>query len=242
MKAITYLLTVLACGFAGYAVAADLSPRSASPMSPPAASWAGFYLGVDGGLTLDAPFKFDTGAFTDATKVNPRGGTFGGHAGHTWQSGSFVYGLEVFAAWNGSSKTVALEEGANLNTKVDYFGSASAILGVTLFNDAVLVYGRGGLGFAHTAATVTEVLSAKELAVGVVPESASAFEVHYGPVIGAGAAWRVLGSPNWLLRVDYQHYMLNKVSYGFGGAAQVNVPASLNLDVITAGLSYKFNP
>lgn len=242
MKALTLLITALACASAGYAVAADLPTRYTAPMAPAPASWAGFYLGIDAGLTLDAPFKFDTSAFTTGTKVDPRGGTFGGHAGHTWQSGGFVYGLEVFAAWNGGSKTVALDEGANLNTKVDYFGSASAILGVTLLNDAVLVYGRGGLGFAHTAATVTEVLSAKELAIGVVPDSASAFEVHYGPVIGAGAAWRVFGSSNWLLRVDYQHYMLNKVSYGFGGAAQVNVPVSLNMDVITAGLSYKFNP
>jgi len=248
MKFFSLVITALAYGFAGYAVAADLPVAKApyaAPLTP--ASWAGYYLGADAGLTLDSPFKFDiTGA--DIAKVNPRGGTFGGHAGHNWQTGVFVYGLELNAFWNGSSKTLALDEGVNLNTKVDYFGSARAKLGLTLFNDAVLLYGTGGIGFAHTAATVTETLLpnpgpvAAITAAVIAPTtlSSSAFEVHYGPVVGLGAEWRIFGSQNWLLRVDYQHYMLSKTSYAFGGASQANVPASLNMDVITAGLSYKF--
>lgn len=247
MRSLTLLLTALACGFAGYAAAADLPYKAAPAPLPLPASWAGYYIGVDGGVTLDAPFKFNTEG-TSVTRIDPRGGTFGGHAGHNWQTGPFVYGLELFAAWNGNSKTLALDPGVNLNAKVDYFGSASARVGVALLNDAVLVYGRAGIGLAHTAATVTETVLpdvgpiAAITAAPVAPRvfASSAFEVHYGPVVGGGLEWRIFGSSSWLLRVDYQHYMLSKTSYAFGGAAQVNVPASLNMDVLTAGLSYKF--
>lgn len=248
MKALTLFLTALACGFAGYAAAADLPTYKAAPMPLPApASWAGYYIGIDGGVTLDSPFKFNASG-TTVTKIDPRGGTFGGHAGHNWQTGPFVYGIELFAAWNGNSKTVDLGHGLDLNAKVDYFGSASARIGLALFNDAVLVYGRGGIGLAHTAATVTETVLPNLgpiAAITAAPAaplvlSSSAFEVHYGPVIGGGLEWRIFGSSSWLLRADYQHYMLSKTSYAFGGAAQANVPASLNIDVLTAGLSYKF--
>lgn len=235
MKFLSLVITALACGFAGYATAADL-PVTKAPYAAPMApvTWAGFYIGVDGGLTLDAPFKFNT-SLTTVTKIDPRGGTFGGHAGHNWQTGAFVYGFEFDALWNGSSKTVPVGIGANLNSKVDYFGSATARVGISMFNDIALLYARGGLGFAHTAATVTVV------PVEAPTISSSAFEVHYGPVVGAGLEFRLFGSSSWLLRVDYQHYMLSKTSYAFGGSVmQANIPASLNLDVITAGLSYKF--
>jgi outer membrane immunogenic protein len=238
MRFLTLLATALACGYAGYAAAADMPIKAYAPPVLPL-TWAGYYIGIDGGVTLNSPFKFSA-VGTDVTKVDPRGGTFGGHAGHNWQTGPLVYSLEIDAFWNGNSKTVPLGELTTLNTKVDYFGSATAKLGLALFNDAVLLYGRGGIGFAHTAATVTETIPGITLLAPVTTLTSSAFEVHYGPVVGLGAEWRMFGSSSWLLRVDYQHYMLSKTSYAFGGAAQVNVPASLNMDVLTAGLSYKF--
>lgn len=247
MKALTMIFTALACGLAGYASASAADLRAAPMVTiPPASSWAGFYIGGDAGLTLDAPFKFDTVDFSDGAKINPRGGTFGGHAGHNWESGGFVYGLEAFAAWNGNSKTALLDKAGTttLNAKVDYFGSVSARVGLSLINDNFLIYARGGLGFAHTSATVTqtEVVAPaiSLLAASTFIDTAKAFEVHYGPVVGLGLEWKMFGSSNWLLRVDYQHYMLGRTSYPFGGDFQGNTSASLNLDVITAGLSRKF--
>lgn len=242
MRTLTLLLTALACGFAGYASAADMPvQRKAPPLYAPAAdSWAGFYLGVDAGYTFDAPIKFATD-FTDVTRINPRGGTFGAHAGHNWQTGPFVYGLELFAAWNGRSSTVEVDRDATLSAKVDYFGSARAKLGLALGD--FLFYGTGGIGLAHTTARVTEtpvvVLPALEL-LAVAPRTSEAFSVSYGPVVGAGVEWRLFGSSSWLLRADWQHYMLGHNTFSFAGGLQTNVAASQNIDVITAGLSYKF--
>lgn len=239
----TRLFAVIALALAMSPVfGADLPVNKAySPMAAPG-GWAGFYLGVDAGYTFDAPFKFSDNR--DVFKVDPRGGTFGGHAGHNWQSGPFVYGVELFAAWNGNSATEQVDKFATLNAKVDYFGSATARLGLTLGND-LLLYGRGGIGFAHTAATIRETTPVSLLVLAptaTVTDTSSAFAVHYGPVVGAGIEWRMFGSSSWLLRVDYQHYALGKTSYAFGGDIQANIPASVNLDVVTAGLSYKFGP
>src|SRR4051812_46720649 len=97
------------------ALGADLPVNKAySPMAAPG-GWAGFYLGVDAGYTFDAPFKFSDNR--DVFKVDPRGGTFGWHAGHNWQSGPFVYGVELFAAWNGNSATEQVDKFATLNAK-----------------------------------------------------------------------------------------------------------------------------
>src|SRR5258708_7402399 len=110
MKFLTLLLTALAYGFAGYAVAADL-PVAKAPYAAPVlpGTWAGYYIGLDGGVTIDSPINFAT-SLTGGTKIDPRGGTFGAHAGHNWQTGAFVYGVEIFAAWNGHSKTMDVGE------------------------------------------------------------------------------------------------------------------------------------
>jgi opacity protein-like surface antigen len=77
------LLAVLAAGFAGGAIAADLPAKAPSAQYMPAWSWAGFYAGVHdaavrGGTTFSDPFG--PSIFGDRTPTPGYG--FGGQIGY----------------------------------------------------------------------------------------------------------------------------------------------------------------
>src|SRR3981081_1717206 len=103
-----YLLaTVSGIVLIGAAQAADLPVAfKAAPME--SASWAGFYLGVQGGAArheasfndLDGFVEF--GGLPATQSTSKTGGLFGGYAGYNWQDRSFVYGVESDISWGGA--------------------------------------------------------------------------------------------------------------------------------------------
>jgi hypothetical protein len=100
---------------AGVAGAADLAVKA-----PPVilSDWAGFYIGINGG----GGWADNTNAseFGDL-KTKPSGGLVGGHAGHNWQYGTVVTGLEVDFDGADLKNTVRPfpDFGNTLTTKVD---------------------------------------------------------------------------------------------------------------------------
>ena len=241
----------------GSALAADL-PIAKAPPPAIAASWAGFYLGVHGGYG----WKNDEFSQSPASQLqNPQsvngiksqGAVYGAQAGYNWQFGRVVTGLEIdFSATdikgsNGVRDFIDLGGGftaatsATLGENVKYLGSARARLG-WLPSDNVLLYGTAGLAWERLDFTQT---SSVILTPG--PDTALIFFRNpmnkFGWVAGVGAEV-MLGSPNWIGRLEYLHYDFGQVqdaaSSVQAGVSIISTAGSQRIDVVRAGVSYKF--
>ena len=241
----------------GSALAADL-PIAKAPPPAIAASWAGFYLGVHGGYG----WKNDEFSQSPASQLqNPQsvngiksqGAVYGAQAGYNWQFGRVVTGLEIdFSATdikgsNGVREFIDLGGGftaatsATLGENVKYLGSARARLG-WLPSDNVLLYGTAGLAWERLDFTQT---SSVILTPG--PDMALIFFRNpmnkFGWVAGVGAEV-MLGSPNWIGRLEYLHYDFGQVqdaaSSVQAGVSIISTAGSQRIDVVRAGVSYKF--
>jgi outer membrane immunogenic protein len=249
------LLAFAAAG-AGSAIAADIAARPAAPpplgVPPVMPEWAGFYIGINGGggwgRTSFESQSFFTETFLGTTfsstpflppNASPSGGIFGFQAGHNWQWGPVVGGLEIdfdgasikdtsTFFFTGIPSTTFTQE-----TKIDELASARARLGYLIFPNWLL-YGTVGLGWAHMRFNNTETF--------VVPGesffgSSSTFANEFGWVVGAGLEWQFI--PHWLLRGEWLHYDFGRDTIvGLEGLGTIN--ARTTVDVARAALSYKF--
>lgn len=239
----------------GSALAADLPLVKAPPAA--IASWAGFYLGAHGGYgwKRDDFSQSEADFFFAPARINgirSQGAVYGAHAGYNWQFGRVVTGLEIdFSATdikgsNGVSETVVAPVASSSDTlgeNVKYLGSARARLG-WLPTDKVLLYG--------TAGPAWERLDQTEVASQVVQPANSSFisirspTDKFGWVAGVGAE-AMLGSPNWIGRIEYLHYDFGQVATARsisntapGSNSDVSTGGSQTIDVVRAGISYKF--
>ena len=185
-------------------------------------SWAGFYLGVQGGYawgdTAHSSVFADTGSF------DLNGSLAGVTWGTNWQRGNWVYGFESdfsFADIDGSVPlgicgTACFTEIRNLSTSRVRLGYA---------NDKSLVYVTGGLAYGEVRAGIN----------GLVDDD----KTRFGWAAGFGAEWRF--APNWSLKADYIHVDLgDRKNYGGGGPAEVDV--DVTADIVRVGVNYNLGP
>jgi outer membrane immunogenic protein len=251
------LLASVAAG-AGAAVAADFGVRpAAAPVVAPVASpppyiseWAGFYIGIHGGGG-SGHTSFDPGFFTSdgfafgitpvsPPNLSPSGAVFGGQAGHNWQWGPLVGGLEIDfsgADLNESETFTSLAVPDALFSaehKIDALASARARLGYLIFPNWLL-YGTAGLGWAHSRFTTTETF------LGIF-NSQTSYTNEFGWVAGAGLEWKF--AEHWFLRGEWLHYDFGKnnlfESLVPGGPLVEQNTARTTVDIGRAALSYKF--
>jgi outer membrane immunogenic protein len=123
---------------AGGAQAADMAmPYKAPPLEPAAASWAGWYVGVNAGA-----------AWQHANTTSPYGQAItdvsgfigGGQLGYNWQDGNFVYGLE--GDISGLTGT-ASKAGGLVSNKIDWLSTVRGRMGLAVGN--TMAYVTGGL-------------------------------------------------------------------------------------------------
>jgi outer membrane immunogenic protein len=239
----------------GSALSADL-PVAKAPPPAVAASWAGFYLGVHGGYGWKQDDFSQSEAFQLQTPqsingIRSQGAVYGGQAGYNWQFGRVVTGLEIdFSATdikgsNGVTETVPFGGGTfttaiTLGEQVKYLGTARARLG-WLPTDNVLLYGTAGLAWERLDATST----ASQIITPNTQTVSQRLPIDkFGWVAGIGAEV-MLGSPNWIGRVEYLHYDLGQVATSSlliqaGGFRDASTAGSQHIDVVRAGVSYKF--
>ena len=208
----------------GSALSADLPVAKALPPAF-AASWAGFYLGVHGGYGWKQDDFSQSEAFQLQTPqsingIRSQGAVYGGQAGYNWQFGRAVTGLEIdFSAAdikgsNGVTETVPFGGGTfttaiTLGEQVKYLGTARARLG-WLPTDNVLLYGTAGLAWERLDTTST----ASQIATPAPNTQIVSLRTpidKFGWVAGIGAEV-MLGSPNWIGRVEYLHYDLGQTA------------------------------
>jgi outer membrane immunogenic protein len=225
--------------------------------------------GIDGVLSDDFVFLDDqslTGFRMNEPKA--KGWVFGGHAGYNVQlSPNWVGGFEIdysaadikddqshsvkFGIIDGEGGIIGTGTATrSLAAKIDALASARVRLGVLLSQD-LLLYGTGGVAFARTKATGVDA------SVTTTPADFPALNFtdtirsdtdHWGWAAGVGGEWRVFGAGSgWSLRAEYLHYDLGRSTHTFSGICTpecgkytTSIDASLRVDVVRGGLSYKF--
>jgi outer membrane immunogenic protein len=235
------------------------APGSSDPAAERRDRWSGFYLGVHGGYG-SSKNDFATVVPFDPTLtiggIDADGGVFGGHAGYNWQRGAIVAGLEIdISASNmrGHSNTLTEDLGGGVlstvrfSDDIQYLGSARARLGLAMGSAAgpsLMLYATGGLAWERVDRTETFAITD-----GFVTDFARMRTPHdyFGFVIGAGAE-AMLGSGDWIARLEYLHYDFGSVEQTIAQDVVFFGPPGTfadregrqTIDVVRGGVSYKF--
>jgi len=227
-------------------LAADLPVKAPPvPYIPPQYNWTGFYIGANVGGGAPSATIFD--AITDVAVTSVGKGAFfgGGQVGYNYQFSPYaVVGLEWFfdgIASSNSNSTFFVPTTIPVTPRIGTFFSASgqadwvttitARLGVTGPQmDHVLIYTKGGGGWAQWSATLTDLAN---LASGSVSKTTS------GWVWGAGIEWAF--AQNWTAKFEYQYLGLSNISFNPGFFVTPLNTRNPNVQMATVGINYLFN-
>ncbi len=213
----------LALGFGQQVSAAELPVHAAPVAAAPAAlapavaaTWTGFYIGVNaGGAWQSCPdwsFKSDVTPKTTVNTGCPGFGAVGGlQTGYIWQFASaWVAGVEGDISWASLQDHRSLQPAAvlpnavatqslQMSASTQWLSSARARLGVVAWN--TLWYATGGAAWTSVEYNATSVFT---LLGTPLQNSFSATRTKTGWVAGAGAEW--MATTNILLRAEYLYY------------------------------------
>ena len=220
------LLSVLMAGVASSALAADLpttkGPPPAPYLPPPAFSWTGFYIGVNGG------WGFSDTQHDSFGDIN--GGVVGGTVGYNYQINQFVIGFEADADWadiRGRNFAFTIEDphgfGNNKLTS-DFMTTERARLGYAW--DRTLFYVTGGYAGIDTKGSFSDSLG----------EFGSEHVWHNGGIVGAGIEYAFTN--NITFKGEYLFAPLQSRTY-FGGTF-AETRTDLDISLVRVGLNYKF--
>jgi outer membrane immunogenic protein len=255
MKMKTVLLaTVALSALATVASAADLAPRYAKTpmMASPVYSWTGFYLGLNAGAASTNPSLSAVANGIDyvdehtffAPASRNTGFIGGGQVGYNYQSGTAVLGVEADAAWLDSKSSVSTiadpfyHSGgtATFSESLDWVATLRGRAGIAAA-PSLLLYVTGGLA----AGGVNVKYSNAAGDYGALTNTVSNKNTKFGWAAGFGAEYALGG--NWSVKGEYLRISLDdaKVStVNLDSGLQGSVLVSQDIDVIRAGINYKF--
>jgi len=221
------------CVFA--AQAADLPPKrvpaAVAPVAyaPPVYNWSGFYVGGNLGAGF-ANSKWSDPITGANNTFNKNGFIGGGQVGVNWQINALVLGVEGDFDWTGLKGSGHDSVGNTINTDTQWTSTVTGRVGAAF--DRLLVYGKGGVAFAHANDSLNDIFGS----------TVSASETRTGWTAGAGLEYAF--APNWSAKIEYDYL-------GFGSET-LNLPtsgfptyssnASQNIQEVKAGINFKFGP
>lgn len=234
-----HLLSTLALAvLAGPAFAADPFSDRQTPVflnPPPYFSWGGFYVGADigGGLAnLNANSAGRT--FNSSTS----GVIGGGRVGFNYHLDQLVIGLEgdFYGSGISSNKYFPVPD-LNLNRSQGWLAAVNGRLGYAVYRTQF--YALGGVAFAQGNSTYAagRFLAHTAARLGL-PTSVGVSHTFTGVDVGGGVEYGF--TDNVIGRLEYRYYYFGGWNYSGNAWIQQN-QASLNNNVVTLGLSYKFN-
>jgi outer membrane immunogenic protein len=247
-KALLVGISLAAVGTAP-ALAADLAPRTYTKapayMPAPIYSWAGFYIGLNGGggsshncwdLTSVAGVPVAVGSVREGCH-DATGGMAGGQVGYRWQASNWVFGLEAQGDWanlKGSNLGSPAAFGSVLTnqTKIDAIGLFTGQVGYAWNN--VLWYAKGGAALTHDK--YNGIATATGIALG------QASETRWGGAVGTGV--EVGFAPGWSVAVEYDHLFMGSgnntfTSFATGAVTRVD-SIKQDVDMGTVRVNYTF--
>jgi outer membrane immunogenic protein len=239
---------------AGGAHAADM-PLKAPPVAPPAPTWTGWYIGINGGGVWgsDHTSVVDVGpdgffavanvpavTTNGSQSVHMSGGLAGGQVGFLFQAGQTILGLEAGFDWTGlqGSRNIGptvypVTPGStftwNRQGKQDGLFTLLGRIGINA--GTWYPYLTGGLAVAHQSYTATYI---DTFYPGT---SVNAFSKDVaGGAVGGGVEFRV--ADHWLLRGEYLYMQFN----GFGGNGLITCTAGVGACGVPANMTtFHFN-
>jgi outer membrane immunogenic protein len=253
------LASAAACLGSSPSRAGDLFDRGTSLKDvEPVQTWAGFYIGANGGYAFNAnnnknivAFDPHFGIAETVQRSEPAGGFGGAQAGYNWQYNRFVFGVEAdeqIADIEGNKFTFSPVAGGldnTLHSEVEWFGTARGRLGYGF--DHTLIYFTGGFAFAKAR----DDLNVTFAGTSVPAARLSHEDVRTGWVLGGGVEFKptLLGvslTPNWSAKVEYQFIDLTNDNADLRGVdfAGNHVHAGSvgeQLNTIRVGINYHFN-
>jgi outer membrane immunogenic protein len=205
-------------------------------MPAPIYSWAGFYIGLNGGggsshncWDVNTVFGAPREGCHDAT-----GGMAGGQIGYRWQASNWVFGLEAQGDWanfKGSNVSTVFPLVTN-QTKIDAIGLFTGQVGYAWNN--VLWYAKGGAALTHDKYT------GSITATGAAFDQAS--ETRWGGTVGTGV--EVGFAPGWSVAVEYDHLFMgssnNNLTSLATGALTRTDSIKQDVDMGTVRVNYTF--
>jgi outer membrane immunogenic protein len=236
-------------GLVSAASAADLPARmvtKAPPMDPPVYSWAGFYIGLNGGgassrecFTITADNGRPVTQRSEGCH-NATGALAGGQIGYRWQTTNWVFGVEAQGDWanlkGSNSSLVAIIPFIN-QTKIDGIGLFTGQVGYAWNN--VLVYAKGGAAVTHNNYSSFFPVGNIFAAAGVPFNLAS--DARWGGTAGGGIEWGF--APNWSVAFEYNHLFMGNPNVTFPPTS-IAVGRSDNIrqdvDMGTVRVNYRF--
>ena len=259
----TILSAAVAALISSAAYAGDMPTKyqAAMPIYQ-APSWAGFYVGLNGGYGASSRGQSLSGADTNGAAVvgaglvptsigtTARGGMYGATVGYNWQFGQIVAGIEAdldMANVKGSSTGSVVMAPYTVATtgsqKLSWLGTARGRLGYSIMPNT-LVYGTGGLAIGKVDSATSVTVS------GPAPFNAAAAadtsKTKTGWALGAGIE-QALGS-GWSVKAEYLYVNLGTITNQFGTSiatkpvSPVNFSSSQKFDyqTVKVGLNYRF--
>jgi len=224
-------------------LAADLAGRPYTKAPAPVyalPSWAGFYLGVNGGA--DWSRNCWTVNRIGGTAVIPTGegchsatsGVVGGQIGYRWQADNWVFGLEAPGDWTDlkASNISAVDNTVTNTTKTDAIGLFTGQVGYAW--NSVLWYVKGGAALTHNKYTGTA------SATGTYLDSAS--ETRWGGTVGTGVEFAF--APGWSVAAEYDHLFMGRRDIAFpanpGLILSRTDSIKQDVDMATVRVNYRF--
>ena len=223
--------------FAGSAYAADMPLKAPPAAAPPAPTWTGFYIGINGGggwgrVTPNAsdvgPDSFFAAANVPAVVAGASrgfrtsGGLAGGQVGYLYQAapGQAIVGLDVAFDWSGLKGSANSGFTTYPVTPPTGFSWNLAAKSQSLFTAVVRLGPDMGMWFPYVSAgaSATHLTYTANYVDTFYPSvSTSTFSRDAaGWVVGAGAEIRF--AEHWLLRGEYLHTEFASIT-GFGPIA-----------------------
>jgi opacity protein-like surface antigen/outer membrane protease len=235
-----------------------------APLSPAVHNWSGFYIGLNAGMAWG---QFDPvtstvrgGSITNPGVIpllnaagpqtaGPFGFAGGAQAGYTWQSGSWVAGIESDVSYlhlNFSARSYVPFAPFNTNTGVinaydnaNWVATLRPRLGFASGN--WLYYVTGGLAvtqFDDDFALTTVLINGDYL----FAQSGALKGLHAGYAAGGGVEYAI--DSHWSARAEYQHLGFGRLTAKQVSTLDPTQPvtqsADLNADIVRLGLDYRF--
>jgi outer membrane immunogenic protein len=228
------LAGVALAAFIGFssAQAADLGRPAPVYKAPPPVlpyNWTGIYIGgTVGGVFGDWSYTTPAVAFNSAT--NKVSGVLGGPTlGFNWQTGPWVLGVEGDWSWSDAKATDFSGCTIGCDNRYRWFATARGRVGYAF--DRFLPYVTAGGAFTNT-----------EDASGPTDLGSKTFG---GWTAGGGVEWAFW--QNWSAKIEYLHMDFGDQTIfapglAINGVHNVSlVHHDSNLNIVRAGLNYKFN-
>jgi outer membrane immunogenic protein len=230
----------------GATAAADLSrppPMYKAPLEA-LPTWTGFYVGFNAGGAFglgQSDFSI-AGVPAFATAKNDVAGGIGGvQIGYNWQTGLTVLGVEADFQGSGvrgnlSTPCLPLFCGipltATYGQKMPWFGTVRGRVGVA--SNAWLIYVTGGYAYARLDTEASAV-------AGPATASISLNETRNGWTAGGGI--EVALAAGWSAKLEYLSLDFGRSSttLTFAGLPAITDDAHFTMNVVRAGLNYRFN-